>query len=204
MVPTALQSAPPTPRPLHVHLHAHPHPGPVTSTPTPGPPCGRPRDLARSAPTHLPRLAAPPVRCRVAKVPPFLAINPQLFASCDLWSYRDLQKLAKRLELPTSGRREDLIERLREWHRDQRKTGQAGAFHSVEVRASVEGKPISPRLLSPLVVNKTKSGIMSAGGESSPARSPLKATTPRSNVLFSPVRPPPSAPPRAHPLAARG
>lgn len=133
-------------------------------------------------------------------MPSFLAINPQLFESVEHWSYRDLQKLARRLELSANGQRQELIERLREWHRDQRKTGQAGAFHSVEVRASVEGKPISPRLLSPLVVNRSQNGIMS------PGRSPLKATTPRSNVLFSPVRarrpptpappPPPPSPPR--------
>ena len=33
----------------------------------------------------------------VAKVPPYLAINPGLFDSAEHWSYRDLQKLAKRL-----------------------------------------------------------------------------------------------------------
>ena len=32
---------------------------------------------------------------KVAKVPPYLAINAGLFDSVDHWSYRDLQKLAK-------------------------------------------------------------------------------------------------------------
>lgn len=135
---------------------------------------------------------------QVAKVPPFLSINPAMFESSEHWTYRDLQKLARRLEIPAGGKREDLVERLRSWHRDERITGQAGAFHSVEVRASVEGKPISPRLLSPLVaappspVRKPSSFKCGSGSETE--RSPMKPITPRGNVLFSPVRR--RAPPR--------
>jgi hypothetical protein len=104
----------------------------------------------------------------VAKVPPYLAINPGLFDSAEHWSYRDLQKLAKRLDLPCSGRREDVVERLKSWHREQRITGQVGQFHAVQFRATPEGKAISPRLLSPLQPgsargnNATPAGILSS------------------------------------------
>lgn len=136
----------------------------------------------------------------VAKVPPYLAINPQLFDSSTHWSYRDLQKLAKRLELRADGKREELVERLRAWHRAQRSTGQSGQFHAVQVRATPDGKEISPSLLSPLVRQNSardgdsQRGILSSArkGSKDSARSnrwggdspgPLQQ---RSGVLFSP------------------
>ena len=132
-------------------------------------------------------------------MPPYLAINPGLFDSSDHWSYRDLQKLAKRLELPSNGKREEVVERLRHWHRQQRHSGQAGQFHAVQVRATPEGKAISPRLLSPLVQNSSrgnllKSSILSsskkAGADSERSmRSPAPLSQRQgSGVLFSPVR----------------
>jgi hypothetical protein len=145
---------------------------------------------------------------QVAKVAPYLAINPGLFDSADHWSYRDLQKLAKRLDLPSTGKRDEVVERLRFWHREQRTTGQAGQFHAVQVRATPEGKAISPRLLSPLVSSARrgplKSGILSSskrsarekrtsfsGSESdrSVAESPARPLGQRGGVLFSPVSP---------------
>ena len=125
----------------------------------------------------------------VAKVAPYLAINPGLFDSTEHWSYRDLQKLAKRLGLNSLGKRDELVERLRAWHREQRIVGQAGHFHAVQVRATPEGKAISPRLLSPLVQARSqrtpKSALSSKrGGETTPK--PLESRG--SGVLFSPVR----------------
>lgn len=132
------------------------------------------------------------------QVPPYLAINAQLFDSADHWSYRDLQKLAKRLELPCNGSRESVVERLRGWHREQRATGQAGQFHTVQVRATPEGKAISPRLLSPLQASPrrpTPAGILSANkngtprkknfGDERPPDSPAPLGS-RGGVLFSP------------------
>ena len=135
----------------------------------------------------------------VAKVPPYLSINPGLFESQDHWSYRDLQKLAKRLDLCSTGTREDIVQRLKAWHREERSTGQAGQFQSVQVRATPDGKAISPRLLSPLVTSKNRpqQGILSSSrpnsarkdsarkGESSDCGTP-KPLTERGNVLFSP------------------
>lgn len=82
-------------------------------------------------------------------------------------------------------------------HREQRNGDQSGKFHSVEVRASPAGKPISPRLMSPLVQrNHSSSGILSrsrdaeGGGEGGgKERTPM---APRSQsklnaVVFSPV-----------------
>ena len=82
-----------------------------------------------------------------------------------------------------------MVERLRAWHREQRHVGQAGQFHAVQVRATPEGKAISPRLLSPLVQappQTPKSGILSSnrsrgGGGTTPK--PLES---RGGVLFSP------------------
>ena len=148
--------------------------------------------MSKLADTHSPT--------QVAKVPPYLSINPALFDSSEHWSYRDLQKLAKRLSLIASGRREELVERLRGWHREQRSSGQVGQFHAVQVRATPEGKAISPRLLSPFV--KPASARGSAGGDSqrsilSSARksktnsarisdSPGGPLSQRPGVLFSP------------------
>ena len=105
--------------------------------------------------------------------------------------------------------------RLQEYHREKRHSGQAGMFHSVEVKANDGGAAINPVLLSPLLNCKAPSGLASpaksarsAGknwelnsprasamprtpkGLATPTRSPL---TPRANgVLFSPVRSAPS------------
>jgi len=138
----------------------------------------------------------------VAKVPPYLAINPGLFDSSEHWSYRDLQKLAKRLDLNSTGKREDIVSRLKDWHREQRSTGQAGQFQSVQVRATPEGKAISPRLLSPLVQNsgRPQQGILSSSRNKSarkeyrhddcggtPKGTPHKPLSERTGgVLFSP------------------
>ena len=125
----------------------------------------------------------------VNKVPPYLAINPQLFDSTEHWTYRDLQKLAKRLNLGCSGTREEVVQRLRSWHRDQRITGQAGHFHAVQVRATPEGKAISPRLLSPLQKSSARDkGILSSKrmrGDEPASPAPLSSSA-RGNVLFSP------------------
>ena len=56
----------------------------------------------------------------VANVPAYYALNPSLFDSAEHWTYRDLQKLAKTLGVHAAGRREDLVERLNAWHREQR------------------------------------------------------------------------------------
>ena len=130
-------------------------------------------------------------------MPPYLAINAQLFDSADHWTYRDLQKLAKRLDLSCNGSREEVVMRLRAWHREQRGTGQAGQFHTVQVRATPEGKAISPRLLSPLQPSPRRNGILTPskgttprkkwnyGGENECPESP-KPLGSRGNVLFSP------------------
>ena len=130
-------------------------------------------------------------------MPPYLAINPGLFDSVDHWSYRDLQKLAKRINVQASGKREEVVERLKAWHREQRSCGQVGQFHAVQVKATPEGKAIDPKLLSPLVVNsaRTPSGILSTGKKSARGScserafgaSPMPLQQ-RAGVLFSPVR----------------
>ena len=120
-------------------------------------------------------------------MPPYLTINPGLFDSSEHWSYRDLQKLAKRLDLCSTGKREEVVDRLKTWHREQRITGQAGQFQSVQVRATPEGKPISPRLLSPLVRSRSSTfqGILS-DSRKEPGSSTPKGLTDRNSVLFSP------------------
>lgn len=146
-------------------------------------------DVATKATTHSPT--------QVAKVPPYLSINPGLFDSVDHWSYRDLQKLAKRLQLPSNGKRAEIVERLQTWHREQRGVGQPGQFQAVQVRATPEGKAISPRLLSPLVQrqgSERKSGILSskrigADGDGSDRSATAQSPAPlqqRGGVLFSP------------------
>jgi len=156
------------------------------------------------------------LRRRVAKAPPYYSLNPGLFDSVEHWKYRDLQRLAKTLGLSGGGRRQDVVDRLLSYHREQRGSGQAGMFHSVEVKANDCGAAINPVLLSPLRPERMKSDersamsaskLAAANAESSPryrscaaegacapatpkrtpARSPL---TPRGNgtVLFSPVR----------------
>ena len=170
-------------------------------------------------PTHA--LSPPPLDDRVAQAEPYYSLNPGLFDSVEHWKYRDLQKLAKTLGLSAGGKREDVVLRLQEYHRERRHSGQAGMFHSVEVKANDGGTAINPALLSPLLNCRAAAGAPSpaksarAVGKNwelnsprasamprtpraltpsgTPARSPL---CPRSNgVLFSPVRPAPRANP---------
>ena len=100
------------------------------------------------------------------------------------------QKLAKRLGLPSKGKRDDIVDRLTSWHREQRSEGQVGQFHAVQVRATPEGKAISPRLLTPLQPPTPKGGILSAKRQSSfkDQGSTPKPLEQRGGVLFSPVR----------------
>eukprot|EP00964_Phaeocystis_antarctica_P048189 scaffold27889_cov67-Phaeocystis_antarctica.AAC.4 len=163
-------------------------------------------------------------RTASAAAEPYYSLNPGLFDSVEHWKYRDLQKLAKTLGISAGGKREDVVVRLQEYHRERRHSGQAGMFHSVEVKANDGGAAINPVLLSPLLNCKTTAGAPSpaksarAVGKNwemnsprasamprtpkgltpmgTPTRSPL---CPRSNgsVLFSPVRNAP--PPRHHP-----
>ena len=174
-------------------------------------------------PTHA--LSPPPLDDRVAQAEPYYSLNPGLFDSVEHWKYRDLQKLAKTLGLSAGGKREDVVLRLQEYHRERRHSGQAGMFHSVEVKANDGGAAINPALLSPLLNCRAAAGAPSpaksarAVGKNwelnsprasamprtpraltpsgTPARSPL---CPRSNgVLFSPVRPAPRANPALSP-----
>ena len=105
----------------------------------------------------------------VAKVPPYLSINPGLFESQDHWSYRDLQKLAKRLDLCSTGTREDIVQRLKAWHREERSTGKNRPQHGI----LSSSRPNSARKDS------------ARKGESSDCGTP-KPLTERGNVLFSP------------------
>ncbi len=123
---------------------------------------------------------------------PYYALNPALFDSEEHWAYRDLQRLAKRLDIPASGKRPELVERLNTWHREMRARDQAGKFHAVEVRANPGGQPINPSLLSPLKPprqNPQPSPILSKGKHQadSPRRRLPLAQSPRTPKLsFSP------------------
>lgn len=44
-------------------------------------------------------------------------INPSTFEDELIWSYADLQKLCKALEIKASGKRIELVKRLQEWHK---------------------------------------------------------------------------------------
>eukprot|EP00965_Chrysotila_dentata_P197537 6178237-Pleurochrysis_carterae.AAC.1 len=118
--------------------------------------------------------------------PPYYSLNPGLFDSSEHWSYRDLQRLAKKLGIPANGPRSGLAERLQDWHRDQRRMDQTGKFLCVEVRSSPGGQPISPRLLSPLVASPSPAPSSIISSRERAERSPLKPRT--SGVCFSPVR----------------
>ena len=78
--------------------------------------------------------------------PAYYSINPALFDSKEYWSYRDLQRLCKRLNLNASGRRERLVEALQEWHRESRRLDQSGKFLDVEAvaQASMSRPPAPP------------------------------------------------------------
>ena len=52
-----------------------------------------------------------------------LTINPAVLDDESLWSYADLQKLCKLLELKASGKRQELIARLQEWHKTRTEMG---------------------------------------------------------------------------------
>lgn len=47
----------------------------------------------------------------------FLTINPETFCDKNCWQYKDLQKLCAKLGLGGKGSRENLEEKLSDWHR---------------------------------------------------------------------------------------
>jgi hypothetical protein len=50
----------------------------------------------------------------------FLTINPDTLVDRNLWSYRDLQKISKSVGIRANSKREKLIRKLQEWHRDRK------------------------------------------------------------------------------------
>eukprot|EP00962_Isochrysis_galbana_P028994 scaffold9223_cov118-Isochrysis_galbana.AAC.1 len=125
--------------------------------------------------------------CPAGCAPPYYSINPALFDSHTHWSYQDLRRLCKRLDLPATGKREELVTKLQEWHRLCRRTDQAGKFLGVEVRASPGGKEINPQLVSPLKparpLDCPSPSILSAGRRAA-GEPPLRGRQPR--LVFSP------------------
>lgn len=50
---------------------------------------------------------------------PYFTINPGCLDDKDRFSYRDLQKLAKQCGISARGKRVEIVERLRDWHRER-------------------------------------------------------------------------------------
>jgi hypothetical protein len=113
--------------------------------------------------------------------------DPELPRVCRRRSYRDLQRLCKRLDLPAAGKRAEVAARLQQWHRESRRLDQAGKFLGVEVRASPGGKAINPQLVSPLRPVRQASfpspSILSSGRRAA-GQPPLRGPEPR--LCFSP------------------
>lgn len=99
---------------------------------------------------------------------PYYAYNPDTF---DEWKYRDLQELAKQLNLGAKGTRESLIEKLTTWHKKtiihQDRAAPIQNFSMVP--AKVKGAT-SARFLSPL----TKTAARNVDGTPKGILSPLK------------------------------
>lgn len=117
----------------------------------------------------------------------YTTLNPSLFDSADHWSYRDLQKLAKRLEVPASGKRQALVARLQAWHRQRRTTDQSGQFLAVEIRGLEAAGP-APKSPNVPKVQGSPAPILSSSKRSRLAleeRSPLRQHT-GASVNFSP------------------
>ena len=75
----------------------------------------------------------------------YISLNPDCLEE---YSYRDLQKLCKSLRIKASGKRDQLIGRLKIWHKSGRswEKAQCGKFHLLGVRVSSPDQ----HLLSPL------------------------------------------------------
>lgn len=123
--------------------------------------------------------------------PQLITFNPALFESMASWGYRDLQQLCIKLKLVATGSREDIIERLNEWHRDDSKLGvrtdseseerrHAQNFALLGVRVD-ELSGHNARLLSPL---KTRNPAYHADAILKVDGVPTKKK--RGNILFSP------------------
>jgi len=136
----------------------------------------------------------------VAQAEPYYSLNPGLFDSVEHWKYRDLQKLAKTLGISAGGKREDVVVRLQEYHRERRHSGQAGMFHSVEVKANDGGAAINPVLLSPLLNCKATAGAPSpaksarAVGKNWEMNSPRASAMPRTPKGLTPIGTPTRSP----------
>eukprot|EP00941_MAST-03F_sp_MAST-3F-sp1_P001247 g1247.t1 len=111
-----------------------------------------------------------------SKLPTYFSLNPGTFSEPDLWAYRDIQKLCKRLGLNAGGKREDLVERLEQWHTDGRHgdTAECGRFGLIGVELhnpKDKSCKVSPSLLSPFT---TKTLSRRADGTLNSPRSILK------------------------------
>ena len=67
-----------------------------------------------------------------------LTINPATLDDESLWSYQDLQKLAKALDIKAAGRRCELVARLLEWHKTRNDSG-----HSLVQQEDAEDYPLN-------------------------------------------------------------
>jgi hypothetical protein len=106
---------------------------------------------------------------------PYITFNPEMLDD-ETWTYRDLQKLSMKLGLGGKGGREQLVEKLKQWHKQQFNEERHGpgsnfALLEVEVPACLlqpdatpasPSKGAAPSLLSPLKINpakKTQEGL---------------------------------------------
>ena len=132
-----------------------------------------------------------PTAC--ARAAPYYSINPGLFDSEEHWSYRDLQRLAKRLGLIATGKRSELCVRLQAWHRQRRRNDQTGKFMGVEVRESPGGQQIAEHLLSPLKRPAGSPGsrpcLSSASKLSARGKGSVRRRLDDDDVSRSPLRP---------------
>eukprot|EP00743_Colponemidia_sp_Colp-15_P005252 GILK01005651.1.p1 GENE.GILK01005651.1~~GILK01005651.1.p1 ORF type:complete len:167 (-),score=17.30 GILK01005651.1:165-665(-) len=157
------------------------------------------------------------VSCSKSPYPePYVTFNPGLLDDVQAWPWRSLQKLCKKLNLPSKAKREILVAQLREWHEKRFDTenlysdrGSNFALMPVKVNENQDKANVSPRLLGPLrqrsatLPDGTPRAILKAKSAYSPNTpandrkkslcfSPfngVKIISPRASLFESPVSP---------------
>ena len=111
-----------------------------------------------------------------------LTINPATLDDESLWSYADLQKLAKALDVRASGKRNELVERLMDWHKTR-----TGDGHSLVAQDGAEDIPLNVdganfailsmhiRPRSPVAESVGAPTMVSRSASRSPVRSPMRS-----------------------------
>lgn len=104
-----------------------------------------------------------------------LTINPATLDDESLWSYQDLQKLAKALDIKAAGRRCELVARLLEWHKTRNDSGHSLVQQedAEDYQLNVDGSNFSILSMHVRPRSPAAPALVAPSSYRSPVRSPV-------------------------------